>query len=408
MKRLCVYLVCLSLLGGCGSRGGKAGAGDGYVVGESGLMPPYRVELERAIGNPVAVGLSEIGGEITYLPLETSQRSLIGRIGKTIFNDSLIFVQSSFDRLMAFDRSGNFVRSYGNVGRGPGEFVQISDFAISPDNSKMYVNAEYDLLAYDIGGRFLKSSKLYDVGKIAFYNDSLLIVGLANIFPLGPNIVGVNTDISVYFTDLEGNMGKSYDYHHPMLTALGMPVTSLYRSGGEVRFLELIADTLYTVTPEALIPYASFDLGPEKIPTEFFTTRRFLPEFFAQLERYSDNYMLLAVTEDRNRIYMNIGQGNLDSNYEVFGIFDKRTGKRKVMGGDGFTNDIDGGLPFVPKYVLGDDVLVGWVDAYKLKEHVEALDAEEMTGLYGERFERLAELAAGLEEDDNPVLVMVK
>ena len=97
-----------------------------------------------------------------------------------------------------------------------------------------------------------------------------------------------------------------------------------------------------------------------------------------------------------------------DSARHIYGFFDKRTGETEITDKGEFMNDLDGGLPFFPEYIYNDEVLVDYVDAHALKEHVASLDAEEMTRLYGDRFTKFSALAASLKEDDNPLMIMVK
>lgn len=117
--------------------------------------------MEKSLNNRTQVGLTEIGSTIAYLPLETSSGALIQKINKVIFTESLIFVQSSLYGLMAFDKAGRFVRSYGRVGREPAEFVQMHDFCVSPDSSKVYILKECaTCLTFDVDGEFLSTARI--------------------------------------------------------------------------------------------------------------------------------------------------------------------------------------------------------------------------------------------------------
>jgi hypothetical protein len=403
MKKVFVCLLAALFLTACGSGGRRTQTEENAVSG-----PPYHVSLETPLKNRAPVDLSEIGGSITYIPLETSQNTLVGRVSKTIVTDSLIFLETYPYKLMAFDRSGRFVRNYSNVGRGPGEFIQINDFAVSPDQSKVYIlDQGSTCITYHVDGTFLNRIKMRIGIQIIPFNDSLFVLGNPNIH-MKPGQIGPDNDFSVLFSDLNGNVGKTYDYHHDFEGNIVPPFTSLYRSENKIKFLEVAADTLYTVTPEALIPYAAFDLGSEKVSFELYRTSvSSADEIDRLLESYADKFELCVVREDKEYIYMGFAPGNFDSERYAYGFFNKQTGAVKITEKGGFTNDLDGGLPFFPKYVYNDEVLVDYVDAYVLKEHVVSLDPAEMTRLYGDNYTRLAALAESLEEDSNPVMIMV-
>jgi hypothetical protein len=70
-----------------------------------------------------------------------------------------------------------------------------------------------------------------------------------------------------------------------------------------------------------------------------------------------------------------------------------------------FLNDIDGGPAFPPFYYFqenGEEFLIGWVHAFKLKAHVESEAFRNSTPKYPEKKKELEKLAASLDENDNP------
>ena len=79
----------------------------------------------------------------------------------------------------------------------------------------------------------------------------------------------------------------------------------------------------------------------------------------------------------------------------------------KVIGSEGFQNDIDGGLPFTPRYVY-NDILVDYIWPYDLREHVLNSNATEMRRLYGQKYDDLVEFAESLDDQDNPIIVFGK
>jgi hypothetical protein len=404
MKKL-LYLCIILPIVSCVSRSHQE------IGVDDSLGLPYYVSLETPLKNRVPVDLSEIGGSITYIPLETSQNTLVGRVSKIIVTDSLIFISTIPYKLMAFDYSGRFVRNYGNVGRGPGEFIHISDFAVSFDRSRVYIMTTGGIrLAYDMSADFLHATKV-NASHFIPYNDTLFVYHLDNRRPMADQsrLPGAPVGVSVFFSDLQGNMRESYMYRHLVESPTIVFLPILYHSENSVRFFERLVDSLYTVTPEALIPYAAFDLGSERVPLDFYLTPSSTTvELFAKMESYAHKFDLQAVLEDREHLYIKFVSGSEDRRRYDYGFFNKQTGAVKITEKGGFTNDLDGGVPFFPKYVYNDEVLVDYVDAYVLKEHVASLDPAEMTRLYGDNYTRLAALAESLEEDSNPVMILVK
>ena len=64
----------------------------------------------------------------------------------------------------------------------------------------------------------------------------------------------------------------------------------------------------------------------------------------------------------------------------------------------GFMDDISGGPLFWPKYISSEDYLVSFCTALDFIEYAENKDAPE----------KIKRIAAKLDENDNPVIVLVK
>jgi len=93
---------------------------------------------------------------------------------------------------------------------------------------------------------------------------------------------------------------------------------------------------------------------------------------------------------------------------ELFGYVNRHTHVVKVIGDKGFQNDLDGGLPFLPKYVYNNNILVDYVNAFTLREHVLNCNSAEIRRLYGQKYDDLVKLVNSLDDKSNPILIMVK
>ena len=395
MKYCFVALVFLSLPGGCFSKGNKAIAGE---VGKREIAepnPPYHIALEHAVNNPTPAGISEIGRSITYIPLETTAASGLGVSIEIAVTDSHIFVVNNQYDLMKFDRNGKFMWKTGpSYGRNPGEYRYLLDFCLSPDGRYVYFNGGGGkVFKYGVDGNFVDVHLIEpSFTHLECWSDDLFVFGNGNE-PADRD----PADVAVFMSGLDNETKKTYKTFLKRDTGVSLAYCSLYSFDGNIRYSEPFSNTLVTVTPDSLITHATFDLGSAGVP----------------FENYSDNfsviggwYSLYKITESTRGIFLSLTRFVSDD--DLYGFFDKQTGETRVVGENGFTNDFDGGLPFFPEYVAADGTLVDYVDAYALKEHVASLDAEEMTRLYGKRFTKLADLAADLKDDDNPVLIMVK
>ncbi len=99
-----------------------------------------------------------------FLPLETTERALVGQVAKIAFADSLLLVQDgqSTGNLYAFHRqTGRYLWQYGAPGHGRGEYTQLNDFAVNEAQGRVYLLAERSrLLAYGLDGTYEETRDL--------------------------------------------------------------------------------------------------------------------------------------------------------------------------------------------------------------------------------------------------------
>lgn len=98
------------------------------------------IDLDNAYKRKLCF-LSSLMKDVQIIPLECNDNNLIGRISKIAVHDEQLFVldKSFANSLFIFNKNGSFVRKTGNSGKGPGEYVDISDFTIDRLNNIVYI-----------------------------------------------------------------------------------------------------------------------------------------------------------------------------------------------------------------------------------------------------------------------------
>lgn len=95
--------------------------------------------------------------------LETTDSCLIGEIKKVIPIDSFLLVLDSFiaNKICLFDRNGKFIRQIGNVGRGPGEYIQATDCYYDHNKKQIIIYDQFnsEFLFYDLMGNYSGNKK---------------------------------------------------------------------------------------------------------------------------------------------------------------------------------------------------------------------------------------------------------
>ena len=113
--------------------------------------------------------------DVEYIPLETNDeflcQGLVQAIGKNVIllknrslNDGDIFL---------YDRNGKALRKINHRGQGPEEYVYILKIALDEDNNEMFVNCPVSrkVQVYDLYGKFKRSLKYKEGDRSLFYSD---------------------------------------------------------------------------------------------------------------------------------------------------------------------------------------------------------------------------------------------
>src|SRR5690606_26101942 len=85
-------------------------------------VPPVR----KAYGK-----FEDFFSKAAYIPLETSANSMIGNISRLCyFRDQFFILDKKGNSILIFDKKGKFLDKIEAIGKGPGEYISLMDFAI--------------------------------------------------------------------------------------------------------------------------------------------------------------------------------------------------------------------------------------------------------------------------------------
>lgn len=111
-----------------------------------------------------SIQLSDVCFNYKYVQLETNPECLMGSIRKILVDDDLFFIFDKDNKiLLSFHSDGKFYKKYGSIGRGPGEYLDISDFTINPTHNELYVldKKAWKIVTYNYESNLLKETPLY-------------------------------------------------------------------------------------------------------------------------------------------------------------------------------------------------------------------------------------------------------
>lgn len=121
------------------------------------------------------VKLEDLFAKVEVIPLETSDSCLIKEIGRVIETDSFIYL-FDVNRVLKFNSDGSFVNSIGRRGRGPGEYIYVTDFDIDKSNGDISILCPFGYVYdYASDGKFIDRHSLAyrrNYQNLVSYNDT--------------------------------------------------------------------------------------------------------------------------------------------------------------------------------------------------------------------------------------------
>jgi hypothetical protein len=305
------------------------------------------------------VKLSEFSDHVQYIPLETSEGSIIGGNKRIDVTDNYIIVRDG-DNCFLFDKqNGSYIRKIGSKGRGPNEYVRLG--FVNPIKERIYFHHEStDLLEFDVEGQFIRSIKTptddsldwspYDY---TFFNDSF-IGSFQNVFGTLKNwMILFNSESTIHIFP-NRNIHPHTDPRH-----LYLPQTHFYHYNDNIFFRDDFNDTVYLVTENAISPYLVFNAGKNSLPYE----AKWWP-----LEKLRNTLLLFTLGFMESESYVFFFIFGRPENQVLIGVYNKKNRELKIADAkSGIENDIDHFISF-RFHQLYNKELIGWIDAWKLEQ----------------------------------------
>ncbi len=386
---LILLLLTLFIFASCKNKGKTVNEAPGL---------PYQVNLEQGINNIRPVPVSNLGKGLEYIPLETDPSIMLSRVSAVFLDDSLIYVTDG-GRLLLFDRRGKYIKQIGSAGRGPGEYSRVADFIVDKDAGEIYILSSRIVLVYDMQGN-LKRNFAFDFPSSQFIvNDrNTLLYHQFNV-----SRPSEDTVFSWFVTDRNGIMQSKIvnDLKRVSMPGLIVPTSPLYSFKGLPHFLEYGIDTLYYFNNSAKEQYAVFNTGKIKMEPDLLLTN-----YKEETERIKNKIWISGINENDNLLFIKLSWGLTDS--VSYCTFNKKSSELTVLQGNGFDNDLDGGLIFWPEEIINNNILIDYADAFDLLKSLKKLRSGNPKVTGKGLSDQLIKLENQLTETSNPVLIIIK
>ena len=343
--------------------------------------------------------LSDICDSLFYIPLKSDYG--IRYLNEIQMDDSIIFCATQPEGILAFNFKGQFLKRIGKRGRGPGEYQTGIRFCLDKMANYIYVdNGMGKILKFNYQGDLLKEIEIKTKVSPGFidFADNFFVFS----YPIVTSTI--KTPYQWIITDSLSNMvsqksNDNYIFHNNGPTPSG---ELTYMFNNKIHYWNHYNDTIFQITSKNLQPKYILDKGkmgpsPEKLSNliRFNDIRDYI--IIRKIIECSNFLFIIYYFQNQREIVMFDKYKKISYNIKSAHSIDAE-----------FTNDIDGGLNFLPFKSTDSLTLVMPIDVYKITQIGKTIDFKNSTPKHPEKKKELVQLANSLNENDNPVLMMVK
>lgn len=209
--------------------------------------------------------LSELAENVRVIPMETSEKCLIGNsAGYYIGNTCILVFQR--ESVALFDSEGHFKRIIARYGRGPREYQQIRDYCVDEKNKMLFIIDSYNegiLKNYHLEDsacfREIKTLETIQHSAVSFLENGNLLLAP---YPCE------RVKHLYYEQTPEGELGASTPCHSDRKGIFVSSQKLMYGVGNDFRYLSSARnfsdDTIFQVTPQGPRPMWIFQCTPIK------------------------------------------------------------------------------------------------------------------------------------------------
>lgn len=302
--------MCSFFFNGCNSKPDKT-----VTVIKDGNTTSYEIHIQE-VKDSTSFKLSDLAKDFEFIPLETSEQSLVER-GKYMITEKYILVQKPAHGISQFDRHGKFLRTLVRRGGGPTEYQRIG-WAVDEATQILYIadiQKNNYLLRFDLESGAYKG----DLKKAIPIRGSELLISEANkllIIPSGAFNEGLEP-FYYYEQDMQGELinrcAAPEDWFNRFVENTGL------KFGNNIWYQNRKTEILSKVLENQLFPFLVFDYG-KKLPESGSVGDMSFGLDFEINDIIFFHIFTVTGTEQRDNSFISYGE---NTNY----LFDPKNGK---------------------------------------------------------------------------------
>lgn len=338
--------------------------------------------------------------DVEYIPLQTTDdfinQGFVQEIGKEII---VVINRTGDGNIYVYDRTGKALRKINRKGQGGEEYTYITKIILDEDNNEILVHDHHikKIYVYDLYGNFKRSFSYKENTKgwlytdMSNYNKTNLICfdeynDKGRAFVLVSKLDGsITKKIDIPFEVSKSLVKLQFDEANNRVSGMAPdPYNTILSFNGGKILLDVFSDTIYTFMPNKT-------LHPFIVRTP--SVKSMDPEVVLILRLLSDRYYFMETVKNEFNFESNTG---FSKTYLMYDNQERSLFRYTVYNGD-FTIKKE---MYMSLLRPANDNNESWqrLDAPQL---VEAFQVGALKG-------RLKEIASALNEESNPVIMLIK
>lgn len=364
-----------------------------------------RIDIASALESKEVVDMTDYFSSIEYIPLGEGQLWIPEATSCKIFyadkeNCYFTFGGRKNKACFKFTKDGKYLTSFVDKGTWTHQFISVDDVGVCSENGNIAVCDNNKIMIFNPSGKWVTTifvgHLLNEAGSVKnFYFD-------------GPNKVcfmwyqkNLNKE-SVVSMDLKGNLLCRKVIENGISKEGRFNHSKVCDFKGELKLFTQCRDTVYIVdkgfnklSAKYVLDFGEYKKGKELWGHTYKNVNLLVSKNIMETDNFIVFDLLFPLYSNKGIVQHRI----IDKI-----LYDKNSGKTSLLRyydaldlkAEGFNNNLDGGAPFLPSYLIGNRMF-------------QFIDAAKFIDLAGKcRSAKMKAVAAKLKPTSNPVLVVVK
>lgn len=351
------------------------------------------------------IQLSSFIDSVWYVKLETTDKSVIGRISDfRIFDNRIYILDSSNRSILIFSISGDFIKKVNDIGRGPKEHIDIHCFTINQyDSTVLFLDDKRnEINYYSLKGEFLyKESAPFYFNEIEFLKKDIKLLhkmrrNTAHIPEINNyELIKVNRNWIIQERGMKFSRRQQGNFR--VQTRHSMCIVE-----NEILYHPMFSNSIYCFSKNDNKEIIQLELGDFGLPENF--DHNITSNLFYDI--YSDNFVFTSdFVANKKHLFLELESKSKGTS---FIHIDRETGY--VTYGSKIMKNVINSAMFVMPKLMWNNIMISHVnstDAVLLRDQINSFKENNIKGveLIGNHLE---DIVKETSINDNPILVFSK